>query len=374
MNSNALNFIPWMTPFFCGNEAKYVTSAVESTWISGGEFLTTLESAFSKYTGCEYAIAVANGTAALHLAFLAIGIQEGDEVIVPGFGFLAAANVLLHMKAIPVFVDIDEKTWCIDPTLIPEAISCKTRAVLAVHPLGNLCDMDSIRKICSKNNLVLIEDAAEGFPSRYHNKPAGSLADISTLSLQATKTITTGEGGMVLTNNYEYADTIDLYKSHGLRRVRHYWHEVPGLNYRLTNLQAALGCSQFENLDLIIEKRIKMYEIYIKCLSGLEGVTLQEITEGVDPVIWAVGIKLDANIFRLTRDALINEFKKCNVECRPGFYTPTSLGYFDVDVLKFSESVSMSSLLLPSWPGLSELQIQFICHTLASFITPLNHH
>ena len=358
--------IPWMKPYFSGNESQYVSSAVESTWISGGEFIDKLENSLSCYTGCKHAIAVSNGTAALHLAFLAIDIKEGDEVLLPGFGFLAAANVLLHMKAIPIFVDIDPDTWCINPSLIPKSITPKTKAIVAVHPLGNLCDMDSLQSICNNHNLILLEDAAEGFPSKYKSKVAGSLADISTFSFQATKTMTTGEGGMVLTNNDQFADTVNLFKSHGLRRIKHYWHELPGLNYRLTNIQAALGCAQFEILDTIILKRRQMFESYQLFLCNSAGIVMQCFTEGVDAIVWAVGITISPTHFPQGRDAVIDELKLLGIETRPGFYTPSSLQYFPSSKLQNSESVSMNSLFLPSWPGLTQGQIQFICNSLLS--------
>lgn len=355
-----------MRPYLSGSESSYVLSALESTWISGGHYLDRLESSFSAYTGSKYALAVSNGTAALHLAFLALNIQQGDEVLLPGFGFLAAANVLLHMKAVPVFVDIDPSTWCIDTSSILQSISTRTRALVAIHPLGNLCDMDEINAICRKFRIPVVEDAAEGFPSKYHSRVAGSLADISTLSFQATKTITTGEGGMVLTNNTKYKELINLYKSHGLRRIKHYWHELPGLNYRLTNLQAALGCAQFELLDEIIEKRRNMYSLYSQVLKNAKGITLQTFTQSVDPIVWAVGLSLDFKVYPQGRDKVIKQLKDLGIETRPGFYTPSQLSYFPENELTNSELVSKSSLLLPSWPGLSSQQILYICDSLLS--------
>jgi perosamine synthetase len=225
---------------------------------------------------------VANGTAALHVAYLALGIRAGDEIIVPGFGFLAAANIALHMSARPVFCEVDPRTWCMRAEDIAPLLTARTRAIIAVHTYGNVCNMDGILELAGAHKIPVIEDVAEAFPSRYRNQLAGTMGTIGTFSFQATKTITTGEGGMVTTEESGLHERMVLYRNHGLLRKRHYWHEVPGHNFRLTNLQAALGCAQLERLDAIIVERHRVNDRYRKHLSSLPGIVPQQFDDAVD--------------------------------------------------------------------------------------------
>ena len=187
-----------------------------------------MEQDIAAYIGCRHALAVANGTAALHLAYLALGVNPGDEIVVPGFGFMAAANIALQLGARPVFCDVDPDTWCMRATDVASVVTEKTRVIVAVHSYGNVCEMSDLLALAHKRQITVIEDAAEAFGSRISDQPAGSLGKISTFSFHATKTIATGEGGLVATDDATVAETMRLYRSHGLRRRRHYWHEVPG--------------------------------------------------------------------------------------------------------------------------------------------------
>tara|TARA_Y100001954_G_C15766655_1_gene582108 strand:+ start:17 stop:793 length:777 start_codon:yes stop_codon:yes gene_type:complete len=249
---------------------------------------------------------------------------------------------------------------------LSRALNRNTKAIIVIHPLGNLCDMDQILNLARIHNVPIIEDAAEGFPSRYKTRVAGSLGLIGTFSFQATKTIATGEGGMIVTNNREIAEKIKLYKSHGMKRQKHYWHELPGLNYRLTNIQAALGCAQFESLDKIINMRRTMYKHYCKFLTNQEGISMQVISSNVSAVMWAVAVLLDTNYFPQGRDEVMKEMSNQMIETRPGFYTPYALGYFGCDKMPTSENITSRVIMLPSWPGLIESQIKHICESLLS--------
>lgn len=356
-----------MKTTYWGNESKYLNNAFDSTWISGGEYTQKFEDKFANLVKVNYAFAVANGTGAIHLSLIALGLKRDDEIIVPSFSFLAVPNVALNIGIKPIFVDCDLDTWCMDPKKVELAISDKTKAIAVVHPYGNLCNMNALLGISKKHNIPLLEDAAEGFPSRYEDKFAGTLGNIGTYSFHATKTITTGEGGMVVTNDEKIAESIRLYRSHGLLRKRHYWHEVPGLNYRLTNLQSAIGLAQIEKIDQIISARKFVFETYKKELSSLNGIKIQRVSENVDIVMWAIGIIIDKNYFPQGRDKLLLQMKEKGIELRPGFYSPFYLEYFDNSKNKNADFLSQSIVVLPSYAELTLQDIRKIVKTLSLF-------
>lgn len=357
--------IPWARPIFWGSEQQRVIEALSSSWISGGPFVDQLENRFSDMSGSMRALAVANGTAAIHLAYLGIGIRPGDDIIVPGFGFLAAGNVALHMHARPVFCEVDPRTWCMRAADVEAVLTDRTRAIVAVHTYGSVCEMAPILDLASSRGIAVIEDAAEAFPSRQQGKLAGSFGTLGTYSFQATKTITAGEGGMVITRDEALYDRMALYRSHGLRRKRHYWHEVPGLNFRLTNLQAALGCAQLDHLDRIVSEKRRVYEAYRERLARMAGVVLQEFPQDTDAVVWAVAVRLDPQAFPQGRDAVLAEMLEQDIELRPGFYSPAQLGYFECPPLPVCDSLAASIVSLPSYPTLTEDDIDRVCGQLA---------
>lgn len=356
--------IPWAKPVFWGNEERYVREALTSSWISGGPFVDRLESEFAKYNGIPHAIATSNGTTALHLAYLALGIGAGDEVIVPGFAFMAAANVAMHVGATPVFADIDPRTWCLTASEVERRLSPKTKAIVPVHTYGNVCAVDEIVDLAARRGVPVIEDAAESFASKYKGRMAGTVGLMGTYSMHATKTITTGEGGMVVTASDELKSKMALYRSHGMSRLR-YWHDVAGHNFRLTNMQAALGCAQLEKLDLIIAERRRMLATYRRYLGKLSGVEMQHFPVEVDPVAWVVAVKLDSRAFPQGRDQVIRDLQAAGIETRPGFYTPTRMGHlYSSAPLPISDDVSEWVLALPSFPSLTDEQIELICSQL----------
>jgi len=359
-----------MRPYINGNESRYISEALDTTWISDGDFLRNFQDNFSNQISIKYSFAVSSGTAALHLALLSLDLEEGDEIIIPSFCFLASANLCLQLKLKPVFVDIEIDTWCMSPESILRSITNSTKAIIVVHPYGNLCDMNKIMSIANKYNLKVIEDAAEGFPSKYKNKISGTIGHIGTFSFQATKTITTGEGGMVCTNDSKLADKLELLRSHGFKygkqREKHYWHELPGLNYRMTNIQAAMGCAQLEKINLIIKNKKKLSSLYTKYLESQKGISLQKITKDVEPVIWAFAIKIDTKYFPQGRDSVMSKLEALGIETRPGFYTPSSLRYFNCNDLENSTKIAASTLVLPSYPQLKENEIEYVCKSLLS--------
>jgi len=359
--------LPWAKPNYWGQEREWVADALSSSWISGGAYLDRLEAEIGPWNGATHALAVNNGTTAIHLAFLAIGLNRGDEVVIPGFAFLAAANVALHMGAVPVFADVDPQTWCVTAEAVERCLSPRTKAVVPVHTYGNACDMEPLMELCRAAGIPVIEDAAEAFGSSYRGRRLGSIGDLGTLSFQATKTITTGEGGMVLTSRDEFVLPMKLYRSHGMR-VRRYFHEVAGHNFRLTNMQAALGCAQFACIDDIITARRGMHESYRAALAGIDGITLQHFAPDVDPVLWAFAVTLDAGAFPQGRDAVIDQMSARGIETRNGFCSPAEMGhlYGPVTNIDTARDLSDRIISLPSYPTLTAAEIEHVCATLIS--------
>jgi len=360
--------IPWAKPDFWGKEKEYVTEALSSTWVSGGPFVDKLETALGHYHGVRYALTASNGTTAIHMAFLALGIKAGDEIIVPGFGFLAAANMALLMGAKPVFTEVDPDTWCMRASDVQRAISPRTKAIVAIHTYGNVCEMDEIMDLANKKSIPVLEDVAEALACKYNGKLAGTFGTLGAFSFQATKTITTGEGGMVIGDRQDLFDLMVLYRSHGLKRKKHYWHELSGHNFRLTNIQAALGCAQFEKLDEIILQRKRMHEQYKKHLGNFDGVKMQFFSPAVDPVLWAMAVKLDLQAYPQGRDMLMQQMLDRQIETRPGFYTPFSMKHlYQSPYLPICEELSERIISLPSYSTLTNEQIEFICKELKGF-------
>jgi len=367
LNDNAdKRSIPWAKPHFWGNENLLVQEALASTWISGGPYVEKLEAYFRDYLAVPHALLVSNGTTALHLAYLVLGLGPGDEVILPGFGFLAGANMALHVGAVPVFAEVDPDSWLVTARQIEACLTPRTRAIVVIHTYGNVCDMDDILSLARPRGIPVIEDTAEALGSRCGNRLAGTMGDIGTFSFQATKTITTGEGGLVVTRHPALAEKMALYRSHGLQRKTHYWHDLPGHNFRLTNLQAALGYAQVQHWDAIKRDRRRINAFYRECWQGVEGITPQYFPRSVDPVVWAVAVRLQPEIFPKGRDAVISGLQSKGVETRPGFIPASLHPYFRTTPLPLSETLSRQIISLPSFIGLEDEQIAYISQTLAN--------
>lgn len=362
--AKAVKPIPWAKPELLGNEQQYVSQAVASTWISGGPFVDRFEDEFSSYCGPRYAMTASNGTTAIHMAFLALGVGPGDEVIVPGFAFMAAANVALHLGAKPVFTEVDPRTWCMSADDIERHISARTKAIVPVHTYGNVCAMDEIMALANSKSILVVEDAAEAFASRYKNRVAGTQGALGTFSFHATKTITTGEGGMVVTESQQLHDRLYLFRNHGMRRTR-YWPEVPGHNFRMTNMQAALGCAQLERIDQIIRERKRVYASYQKFLSNVAGLTMQNFATDVEPVVWAVAVKLDQQAYPQGRDAAMRQLQEAQIETRNGFYAASMLQHlYACPALPICEDLTQQVISLPTYCALEDSEIHFISSKL----------
>lgn len=366
MNRSDQPTIPWAKPSFWGNEKRYVADALESAWISGGAYIDRLEREFAQILGRKHILTCSNGTTAILLSYLSLGLQPGDEVIVPGFAFMAAANMALHMKLRPVFAEVDPRTWCITADDIEKKITSRTRIIVPIHTYGNVCNMPDIVELARRRDLVVIEDCAESLFSSYDGQYCGTFGHIATFSFHATKTITTGEGGLVVTNDDGCQRQMLLYRSHGLRQRGVYYHEVPGHNFRLTNLQAAVGCAQLEHLETIISIRKKIHRHYRSKLDGHDGVTLQHFPEKVNPVLWAFALRLDTRAFSQGRDTVIRQLEEKGIETRPGFVASSLLPIYERHSLPICEEISRTTISLPTFAALQDEQVEFICGQLLS--------
>ena len=359
--------IPWAKPTLLGNEKKYILDALDSTWISGGKYVERLEKSIAEHCGVKFGVAVSSGTTALHLSLLALDIGPGDEVIVPGFTFVAPVNMVIAVGAKPVYADINEKTWCINTESIRNCINSKTKAIIPVHLYGNVCEMQKIMELARSENLHIIEDTAESAFSRYRNKYAGTFGNLGCLSFHATKTITTGEGGMVLTDDESLYKKMLIIRDHGMRKDKRYWHDVIGFNFRMTNFQAALGYAQFEKLEIILKDRERVYKTYCKELDSVSGIEMQYFPPGIQPVVWTVAVKLGAKYPAGYRDYLIKKLLELNIETRPGFYPLSSMPPYQAPPLPVSVDISKNIICLPTYPSLTDTEIKYICDKLKKF-------
>jgi len=360
--------IPIAIPNLEGNELKYVTDCIKTSWISSkGGYITKFEENFSSYCGTNHGVAVSNGTVALHLALTALGIGPGDEVIVPSLTFIASANSVSYCGAKPVFVDVDIHTWNMNPEEIEKAISPNTKAIMPVHLYGNPCDMKSIKEIADKYKLFIIEDAAEAHGAIFGNKKVGTFSDISCFSFFGNKVITTGEGGMCLTNDLELDKKMRVLRDHGMSKERKYWHEVLGFNYRMTNLQAAVGVAQLERIDEFLESKKQIAEWYRKYLSTLTNVRFQRQYLGAESIWWMTSIMFDYLYF--DRDKLISYLHENGIDARPVFSLIHEMPHHKKEsIMPIAKKISRNSLSLPSFVGLTEDKVRFICEKISLFL------
>ena len=360
--------IPWAKPTLFGDEEALVLDARRSSWISGGRFVTRLEKEMSEITGARHAIAVSNGTTALELAFRGLGIGSGDEVIVPAFTFVAPVNMALSLGARPTFADVDPDTWLLDCASVEQLITERTKAIVPVHLYGNVAEMDSIAAIARRHSIAIVEDNAEAAFSRYNGRHAGTFGTIGTFSFQATKTITTGEGGMVVTDDDEIAARMRLLRDHGMRQNQRYWHDVVGYNFRLTNLQAAFGCAQLQHLPKIIQQRKRVHASYAHALASIPDISPQCYRQQVDPVLWAMALRLTSagttDASRARRDAVMSRMANDGIETRPGFYSLDLLPPYSCPRLPVAADVSANVISLPTFVDLSDEDVARICSSL----------
>jgi perosamine synthetase len=359
--------IPVYRPYLAGREKEYVNQCIDSTWISSkGEFINKFESQFASYIGAEYATSVCNGTVALHLAMDALGLKAGDEVIVPTLTYIASVNTIIQTGATPVFVDSLDSSWNLDPDDVRRKITPKTKAVMAVHLYGLPCDMDALAAICHEHNLYLIEDAAEAFGTYYKGQHVGTFGDIATFSFFGNKTITTGEGGMVITKSKALLDKTFHLKTQGLVHPREYWHDVVAYNYRMTNICAAIGLAQLEQADAILKMKRQIAEWYRDGLKNLPLKTHDEIPD-TKHSFWMCLITVDDAAHR---QPLRDYLTTADIETRPLFYPAHTMPHCKTDeFFPVAESLGARGINLPSYPGLSREDVSVVCNAIRAFFT-----
>ena len=351
--------IPIYRPWLAGNEKKYVNECLDSTWISSkGKFIPLFERKFAEYLGVHQAASVCNGTVALHAALLALGVGPGDEVIVPTLTYIASVNAIAYTGASPVFVDSLPDTWQMDPDDVQKKITSRTKAIMAVHLYGHPCEMQRLGELAKKHGIYLIEDCAEALGSEYHGKKVGSFGDIATFSFFGNKTVTTGEGGMVATNDETLHDRVVHFKGQGLAKQREYWHDVIGYNYRMTNICAAIGLAQLERVQETIDRKRKIAEKYRELLKDMPVVCHGEQKDTFN-TFWMFSILLPK---AEQRDPLRTHLLQAGIETRPLFYPAHTMPMYSKKFQKHpvAEDLGWRGINLPSYPELTEQDIIFI--------------
>lgn len=357
---------PIYKPSLNGNEKKYVNECLDSTWISSrGMFIEEFEKAFAKYINIEYATGVCNGTVAIHLALVALGIGEDDEVIVPTLTYIASANPIVLVGAKPIFVDSKIDTWQMSPEDIEAKITPKTKAIIVVHLYGYPCEMDKIMSIAKKYNLLVIEDCAEAIGTKYKDQHVGTFGDIATFSFFGNKTITCGEGGMVVTKDMILYNRLVHFKGQGLAKNREYWHDTIGFNYRMTNIQAAIGLAQLEQIEFFLSKKQQIANWYCKNLKN-SPVKFYNPAGDVFNSFWMCSILVAKPQLR---DELREYLNFSGIETRPVFNPIHTMPMYSKQFLKhgIAEDLSTRGINLPSYPGLDETDIKFICKKIKEF-------
>jgi perosamine synthetase len=366
-------FIPVAEPVIGERELEYVTDAVRSGWISSiGAYVDRFEHAFASYCGTTHGVAVCNGTAAIHLLLHAIGIGPGHEVIVPDLTFAATAHAVLQTGATPVFVDVDPASWCLDPVATKRAMSARVRAVIAVHLYGHPADMRALTGVCAEHDAVLIEDAAEAHGASIEGARVGGLAVAGAFSFYGNKIVTTGEGGMLTTSDDELAARLRLLKDHGMSKTRRYFHEELAFNYRMTNVQAAIGLAQIERIDDFIEKKRTIAGWYRKELG--DEVELNPELDGYRNVYWMTSALLPAGT---NRDEVAADMRSRGVDSRPFFVPMTQLPHLrgcravgrDGDGCPVSADLSRRGLNLPSGCNLDQDDVERCSKELLAALT-----
>lgn len=366
--------IPVMEPLLSGNEMNYVIECMKTNWISSqGPFVKKFEDEFSRYIGVENALAVCNGTAALHIALGAFGIKQGDEVIVPDLTFVASINAILYCGAKPVLADVDRETWCIDVKEIERLITPRTKAIIPVHLYGQPAGMKEISLLAKKHGLFVIEDAAEAFGALYHGQHMGTFGDAAAFSFFGNKMITTGEGGMVTFRDQVVASRARMLRDHGMDPRRRYWHPEVGYNYRLTNLQAAIGVAQLEQIDTFIQRKVEIGRLYRRLLSPIDAILLPAEREGVRNVYWLFSFILNPDHSTLGRDDLMKHLQANGIETRPLFFPlhtmPPYRSYSGNQDFPNTQWISANGISLPSALTLKENEIKYVCNQLRSIVS-----
>lgn len=359
-------------PSITDKEIKYVEESVREGWYEkAGYYISMFESEFKKFIGRKYAVALPSCTSALHLALASIGIKEGDEVIVPESTWIATSAPITYLGAFPVFADIDPNSWCISAESVENYITPKTKAIITVDLYGNMCNYDDLLQITEKHNITLIEDAAQAIGSKFRGRYSGAFGSISTFSFHGTKTLTTGEGGILLTDDELLFERINFLRDHG-RSIgeKMFWNTEIAYKYKMTNMQAALGLAQLERINELISKKKKIFELYKRHLEGIDGISLNKVIPGVDSIPWMVTLSYSEK-YGFAKEFLISKLKEEMIDTRPFFYPLSSLpAYKNFQIIDYSKrnlvayNVSQYAINLPSNLIITEDEISFVCEIL----------
>jgi perosamine synthetase len=372
--------IPVARPDLGGNEEKYVIDALRSSWISSsGPYLNRFEKEFAELCGVGSAIAVSNGTVALHLALLALNVRPGDEVIVPSLTYIATANAVRYVGGEPVFVDVTPDTWCLDPQKIEEAITPRTRGIIAVHLYGHPADMDAINHIAGVNGLWVLEDAAEAPLATYKGRPTGSLAPIATFSFYGNKILTCGEGGALTLSDPALDLRARTLRSQGMDPKRRYYFPVTGYNFRLTNVACAVLCAQLERRDHLLQRRRHIYSRYREQLAGASGIGFQPCAAWATISPWLFSMTLETAAAGVSRDQLIAKLAERGIETRPFFIPLHTLPPFREgsrhrgEDLPLTRQLAACGLNLPTYSTMTDAQVDRVCAEVRQVISGAPH-
>jgi perosamine synthetase len=363
-----MNFIPISQPSITQKEIDYVTDAIQSGWVSSlGKYIDMFEEKFATYCGTKYAVATSSGTTALHLALVALGITADDEVIIPDLTFVATASAVKYIGAKVITVDIDEDTLCISPEAIEKAITSKTKAIIPVHLYGHPANMEEINNIAKKYNLFVVEDAAEAHGAEANGKKVGSLSHAGVFSFYGNKIITSGEGGMITTDDEELYKKMKYLRDHAMSKDKRYWHTEVGFNYRMTNLQAALGVAQFERIEELLAKKKEIFEWYQEGLKDIECIKLNHQASWAKNVYWMVCLEL-YGYTEAKRDEFIQQLKANGIDSRPYFYPVSDMPMYEDTNTPVTHNVYQRGINLPSYFDITKEQVTYICKELKGLI------
>lgn len=355
-------------PSITQKEIDYVTEAVKTAWYSNANnFNNKFEKEFAKYIGCKYAIALPSCTSAIHLSLIALGISEGDEVIVPDITWIATAAPISYVRATPVFVDVDEETWCLSAESLKKNITEKTKAIITVDLYGNMPEYDEIISIANEYNIPIIEDAAEAVGSAYKSKNAGSLGVVGVFSFHGSKMMTTGEGGMLVTDQENIYKRCLKLRDHGRAQGnKMFWNDEVAYKYKMSSMQAALGLAQLERIDELVAKKQQIFEWYRQELKDIQGIRINATKKYVKSNYWMITVVLDQSKYNLIKEEIIDYLKKYNIDTRPIFYPLSKLPAYEelkMDTVNtVAERIEITGVNLPSDINITYDQVIKICN------------
>ena len=375
VSQDRLHMIPLVTTNFSGKELDYVNDCLNSGWVSSiGSYVNRFENAFNEKFGFNHSLCVSSGTTGLQLAFTTLGIGINDEVIVPNFTFAASINSIIHSNATPKIVDVNSKSACVDIEIIKKSLTKKTKAILLVHLYGNACNLDDFYKLREETGILIIEDCAEALGTRYKSKHVGINSDAAIFSFFGNKLITTGEGGMVCFKDHNSYLKAKKLSAHGMDPNKKYWHDELGFNFRMTNIQAALGLGQLERIEEFIKSKLIISNLYKKYLSSERNIIFQQVSPEVQSSYWLFTIFLSDNI-KIFRDDIIDYLLARGIETRPCFYPlnemPPYKKYCNNDISN-STNLAYSGISLPTSVKMTETEVEVVCKALINAINFYN--